>query len=224
MAGGVADMKSFWILGSGHFGSLATKRILQSRRDCKVIVVDHDAESLDVVSDRDVEIIQKDAIDFLLSHNGLGHEWIVPAIPQHVAFAWLCRKLAEDGKVVPLAVPVEFELQVPNPLKGETGSLYTSFATFQCPEDCDEPEMICTVTGKGRQAHLFELLQHMRVPGYEIHVVRSNQLEPGVGGYRLSVLWHLLENVRSADKKIIVSTACSCHGVVNALRFDRSVK
>ena len=219
MGKGVTDMKSFWILGAGRFGSLAAKRILQGRRDCKVIIVDHDAESLDVLRDRDVEIIQKDAIDFLVTHNGLGHEWIVPAIPVHVAFAWLCRKLAENGKVVPVEVPADLELQVPNPLKGEIGSLYTSFATFQCPEDCDEPEKMCTVTGRSRQGHLFDLLQHVRMPGYEIHVVRSNQLEAGVGGYRLSVLWHLLERVRSADKKIIVSTACSCHGVINALRW-----
>jgi hypothetical protein len=217
-------MESFWILGAGHFGSLAVKRILQSRRNCNVIVVDHDAEPLDDLRDRDLEIIQQDAVDFLVSRSGLGMEWIVPAVPVHVAFAWLCRKLAEDGKVFRLAVPAELESQVPNPLRGKTDSLYASFATFRCPEYCDEPEEICTVTGKRREARLFELLQQVKVGGYEIYVVRSNQLEPGVGGYRLSVLWNLLENVRSADKKVIVATACSCHGVINALRFDRSVK
>ena len=217
-------MESFWILGAGHFGSLAVKRILQSQRDCNVIVVDHAAEPLDGLRDRDLEIIQKDAIDFLVSQSGLGHEWIVPAIPEHVAFTWLCRKLAEDGKVFRVAVPAELELQIPNPLRGKTDSLYTSFATFRCPDYCDEPEEICTVTGKRRKARLFELLQQVKLPGYEIYVVRSNQLEPGVGGYRLSVLWNLLENVRSADKKVIVCTACSCHGVINALRFDRSAK
>ena len=55
-------MESFWILGAGHFGSLAVKRILQSQRDCNVIVVDHAAEPLDGLMDRDLEIIQKDAI------------------------------------------------------------------------------------------------------------------------------------------------------------------
>jgi len=217
-------MESFWILGAGYFGSLAAKRILRSQRDCKVIVVDHDAASLDALRDKNLEIIQKDAIEFLLSHEGFGDEWIVPAIPEHVAFAWLCRKLTEEGKFFPIAVPAELELQVPNPLRGETDSLYTSFATFQCPEDCDEPEEICSVTGRRREAHLFEVLQHVGVPGYEILVIRSNQLEPGVGGYRLSSLWHLLKTVLTADKKIIVSTACSCHGVLNALRFERKAR
>jgi hypothetical protein len=71
---------------------------------------------------------------------------------------------------------------------------------------------------------LFELIQNIKVPGYKTLVIRSHQLAPGVGGYQLSTLWRLLEVVKSSEKNILVATACRCHGVINALRFDRSAK
>jgi hypothetical protein len=80
---------------------------------------------------------------------------------------------------------------------------------------------MCSVTRKRRQANLFELIQNIKVPGYKTLVVRSRQLAPGVGGYQLSTLWRLLEAVKSSKKDILFATACRCHGVINALRFDR---
>jgi hypothetical protein len=82
---------------------------------------------------------------------------------------------------------------------------------------------MCSVTGEGRKANLFELIQKIEVPGYQTLVVRSHQLALGVGGYQLSTLWRLLEAARSSDKNILVATACRCHGVINALRFEGKV-
>ena len=107
-------------------------------------------------------------------------------------------------------------------MRGKGGVLYTSFATFRCPDDCDEPEGVCRVTRKDREANLYELIQRIELPDYKTLVVRSYQLTPGVGGYQLSTLWRLLQEVKSFDKKILVATACRCHGVINALRFKRS--
>lgn len=214
-------MESFWILGAGHFGSLAAKRLSKRKKGCNLLVVDFDAEPLTYLQNKPLEIIRKDAIDFLLTHHGLGHEWIVPAIPEHVAYAWLCQQFNREGKVTPLAVPSVVDQQVPNPIRGKGGVLYTSFATFRCPDDCEEPEEICSVTGEGRKAELFELIQHIEIPGYISLVIRSHQLAPGVGGYQLSALWQLRDAARSTEKDIIVSTACRCHGVINALRLNR---
>lgn len=214
-------MESFWILGAGHFGSLAAKRILQRERDCNLLVVDWDAKQLDELKDKSLKVIKQEAIDFLSACDGRGHEWIVPAIPEHVAFTWLCKQLRKDGKVTPLAAPSLFDQQIPNPVRTEEGVLYTSFATFRCPDDCEEPAETCSVTREGRKANLFELIQKIEVPGYQTLVVRSHQLAPGVGGYQLSTLWRLLEAARSSDKNILVATACRCHGVINGLRFKR---
>ena len=215
-------MESFWILGAGHFGSLAAKRILRRKRKCSLLVVDHRQNALDGLRERPLKIIKQDAVNFLSSHSGKGNEWIIPAVPQHVAFSWLCQQLSKEGKVTPLAAPKVLDEQIPNPMRGKGGVLYTSFATFRCPDDCDEPEGVCRVTRKDREANLYELIQRIELPDYKTLVVRSYQLTPGVGGYQLSTLWRLLEAARSSKKDILVATACRCHGVINALRFKRS--
>ncbi|NIQ91463.1 MAG: potassium transporter [Deltaproteobacteria bacterium] len=214
-------MESFWILGAGRFGSLAVQRILARKKASHLVVVDRDVQVLKKSGEQPVETVEQDAIDFLVHYPGLGSEWIVPAIPVHVAFAWLCRQLAREGTVTPLAAPSVLDQQIPNSTRGKGGVLYTSFATFRCPDDCDEPDDKCTVTGEVREAHLFDVVQTIEVEGYQTFVVRSHQLAPGVGGYRLSVLWRLHEEARSAKKDILVATACRCHGVMNALRFNR---
>ena len=123
--------------------------------------------------------------------------------------------------VTRLSVPAALEHQVPNPLRAEGGSLYTSFATFRCPDDCDELSESCTVTGRRREASLFDVIRAIKVAGYDIRVLQSHQLAPGVGGYQLSALWRLLEEVCSIAERILVATACRCHGVIDALRFNR---
>jgi hypothetical protein len=217
-------MESFWILGAGHFGSLAVERILARKKVARLVLVDRDAHALGKLGEKPIETVSQDAIDFLVHYSGLGSEWIVPAIPVHVAFAWLCRQLASEGVVTQHAVPSILEQKVPNPLRAKTGALYASFATFYCPDDCDEPDESCTVTGEVREANLFDVVRNTKVEGYVTFVVRSQQLAPGVGGYQLSVLWRLLEEARSTKKDIIVATACRCHGVINALRFSRGAQ
>lgn len=215
-------MESFWILGAGRFGSLAVQRILAQKGNPRLLVVDHDSEVLKPLEGKPVEVIEQDAIDFLVNHPGLGSEWIVPAIPAHVAFAWLCRELTKEGWVTPLPVPSMVEHQVPNPMRGKMGALYTSFATFRCPDNCDEPPESCTVTTEPREANLFDVIRCIEVEGYVTRVVRSHQLTPGVGGYQLSVLWWLLEEVRATGRNFLVGTACRCHGVVHAGRWQRA--
>jgi hypothetical protein len=217
-------MESFWILGAGHFGSLAIQRILARKKVSRLVVVDRDVHVLGKLREKSIETVEQDAIDYLVHHPGLGSEWIVPAIPVHVAFAWLCRRLAEEGTVTPLAAPAVLDQQIPNPMRGKGAVLYTSFATFHCPDDCDEPQESCTVTGEVREANLFDLLRNIELGDYLTFVVRSHQLAPGVGGYQLSVLWRLLEEARSTEKDILIATACRCHGVINALRFNRGAQ
>ena len=213
-------MESFWILGAGRFGSLAVQRILAQKEVSRLVVVDRDVHVSEKLREKPIEKVEQDAIDFLVHYPGLGSEWIVPAIPVHVAFAWLCRQLTKKGTVTPLAAPSVLDQQIPNPMRGKGGVLYTSFATFRCPEDCDEPEEMCSVTRESRETNLYDRIQQIEVRDYKTLVVRSHQLAPGVGGYQLSVLWRLLEETRSTKKDIIVSTACRCHGVINALRWE----
>jgi hypothetical protein len=217
---GAMQMESFWILGAGHFGTLAVQRILARKKVPRLVVVDRDGHVLEKLRDKSIETVEQDGIDFLVHYPGLGSEWIVPAIPVHVVFAWLCRQLAREGVVTQLAAPSILEQKVPNSLRAKTGALYASFATFRCPDDCDEPAESCTVTGEVREVNLFDVIRNIEVEGFVTQVVRSHQLAPGVGGYQLSVLWRLLEGARSTEKNILVATACRCHGVIDALRWQ----
>jgi voltage-gated potassium channel Kch len=90
------QMESFLILGAGRFGSLALQRILARKKVPRLVVVDRDGHVLEKRRENSVETVAQDAIDFLVHYPGLGSEWIVPAIPVHVAFAWLCRQLARE--------------------------------------------------------------------------------------------------------------------------------
>jgi hypothetical protein len=213
-------MDSYWILGAGRFGSLAVGRLLEQEQGCSLLLVDRDRAKLRALEAQGVVTIQQDAIDFLLSHPARGPEWIVPAVPVHVAFRWLCRQLASEADVEQSPVPEAVDPLVPNPLRDGKGGLYTSFATFRCPDNCEEPADTCTVTGRPRATNLFDVLRRLDLAGFKVHVVRSRQLAPGVGGYRFSALGRLLqEGRRSPETPLLVATACRCHGVVHALRW-----
>ena len=111
---GAMQMESFWILGAGRFGSLAVRRILARKKVSRLVVVDRDVQVLEKLTEKPIETVEQDAIDFLVHYPGLGSEWIVPAIPVHVAFAWLCRQLAREGAITQGAVPSILDQKVPN--------------------------------------------------------------------------------------------------------------
>jgi hypothetical protein len=47
--------------------------------------------------------------------------------------------------------------------------------------------------------------------------IRSHQLGPGIGGYRLGQLLEMKAIVEQITGPVLLSTACRCHGVVTAL-------
>ncbi|MCF8062162.1 MAG: hypothetical protein K9M82_06575 [Deltaproteobacteria bacterium] len=105
------------------------------------------------------------------------------------------------------------------------GSLLVSYADFLCPEDCAEPEDGCTVTGEIRQP-LYERLAALEVPGYEVQVIRSRQLAPGLGGYSAGDLRALQARVYDAPGRgrWLIGTACRCHGTITGLEVKPESK
>jgi hypothetical protein len=212
----------YWILGAGRFGRLAVERLLAPRRPPYLVVVDRDLEKLRPFAEEPVELVHQEIIDFLLGNLESEPDWVIPAAPIHVAFAWLCRVLSERGGVDMVPVPDAVDAQVPNPWRDGKGGLYTSVAHFRCPDNCSEPRDRCTATGLPRAGDLFSLLAKVKVPGYVALVVRSHQLAPGVGGYRPSALRRLMARADAATGPILVATACRCHGVIHALGRQRA--
>jgi len=213
---------SYWVIGSGKFGSKAVGRLLKRRGQAHVTVVDSDKEALEcVTTEVPVKKVCGDGVEFLTERlRGDGRpDWIVPAVPIHLAFQWVLANLsAMDRKRQVAPVPQEIESMVPNPIRGAQGQLYISFADFVCPDYCTEPYDRCTFTGKPRKGILYQLLEGISFDDFASVVVRSRQLAPGVGGYRPEDLEVSLQKVLDYRGPVLYSTACFCHGVMDALQ------
>ena len=96
-----------------------------------------------------------------------------------------------------------------------------SIADFICPDNCPEPPDICTVTRKPRPYSLFEHLEGVGTDRFTPVVIRSHQLAPGLGGYTPEMLYDTLKKVKNAVKPILFSSACRCHGVMNAFSISK---
>ncbi|HBD08103.1 MAG TPA: hypothetical protein DCZ69_07550 [Syntrophobacteraceae bacterium] len=220
---GGSPPESIWILGAGQFGYIAAQRLAGRYPKADLLVVDQRRQRLRKLQETvEVPVHQEDAIAFIRHHPLTDNQWIVPAVPLHVAWHWLKGMLGEAGTVRALEVPAEVDAQVPNPYRVPTGTLYASFATFRCPDACSEPEELCTHTRAPRLGNLFERLEAIRVQECHIEVVRSWQLAPGVGGYQGSRLKKAATHIQEDPGRWIVATSCRCHAVIDALSFQRS--
>jgi hypothetical protein len=211
---------AYLIIGCGRFGSRATNKLFQKDPRSKIIVVDESKKALQKVSRLPVETAVCDGIIYLSKFLSEGQkaDFIIPAVPFHLAFEFILsqsKPLGGKRRKVPTLSGL------PNPMLGKTGDLYTSLANFLCSEDCPEPARYCTATGKRRGKPLHQILKDLKGP-FESRVIRSEQLAPGVGGFRPRAMINLLEDIR--EKKdpcriILISTASRCHGVTSALSF-----
>lgn len=211
-------MERIWIIGGGRFGGLAAERLSQRRRPPELVIVDPEGERLSELEGANRILHVADGLEFLARELGeaASPDWVVPALPRHMAAEWLGLRLGSEW-LRRRPIPEDLGAALPNPFSGETGDLYVSFADFLCPDDCPEPAAHCTVTGKPREANLFDRLAALETPGFPIRVVRSHQLAPGVGGVRPAQLAQLLRQVSESPGLQAVATACRCHGVVTAL-------
>jgi hypothetical protein len=210
-----------FIIGAGHFGGRAA-RLLSADRRPPLFVVDVDRDRLSRLEDLPVTVIPSEGIRFLVRHSErLNPEnFIVPAIPIHLAFEWLREAAGPGRRIRQIPVPEEVKEGLPFTWPGQEGSLLVSYADFQCPDDCPEPEY-CTVTGERRDEPLYGVLGKVEVHGFRVHVVRSHQLAPGLGGYRVADLTGTAERVGGGQAgRWLLGTACKCHGVLTALSVE----
>lgn len=208
-------MKEIWIIGAGRFGRLAADRLTQTHSEYRLVLVDPDRDNLSRNRDPKLKLVEMDGVTFLdqrLISKGMP-DWIIPALPIHLAAEWC---LIRKG-VKRIAVPTRVQDEVPNPARDPSGNLLVSFADFICPDDCDEPADACMVTREHRPVVMYDLLSKIRISGFRSVVVRSHQLGPGVGGYRPRQLNDLLDRIDKSEEDILLSTACRCHGVMTGL-------
>ena len=150
--------RKLWILGAGRFGSMAAQRLGKKFPEASFTIVDNREDKLEKFKkEPGFTVLEENALSFLSKAALSSEVWIVPAVPVHVAFEWFCARLGQMGRVERLKVPQAVDSQVPNPYRVPSGTVYASFATFLCPDNCSEPENICTSTGKPRPGNVAKL-------------------------------------------------------------------
>ncbi len=213
-------MEKIWIIGAGKFGIRSVKQLSQNRHAYSITLVDSNEEALLNAKNLDCDIIVEDGTLFLKDNliGGRGPDWIVPALPLHLAFEWFALIIGKE-RLSPLALPEEMDDLLPNPVRVTKNHIYVSHAEFICPLNCDEPDSKCTKTGEPRKEDMFALLARLRIKGITPFVIRSYQLGPGVGGYRPIILYELLDKLFHHHGSCFIATACRCHGVISGCRI-----
>ena len=76
------------------------------------------------------------------------------------------------------------------------------------------------MTGEKREQPLYDLLSHLDLSGFKVHVIRSRQLAPGLGGYRVLDLAKTAEELKRDEMgRWLLGTACRCHGMLTAFEI-----
>jgi hypothetical protein len=208
---------AYWIIGAGRFGRRACERLRRINPAASIQVVDH----REVAAPEGAVPVRSDALEFLETHlESRTEAWIIPAVPIHLAYEWLARQLAGEKGFHPQAVPAGLMPALPNPCRGAEGQVYVSNADFSCPHDCPEPKTICPSTGEPRPRVMHTFLSELAFEDYTALVIRSRQLAPGVGGFQAATLWDCYRRLRTRRGRFLFSTACKCHGVVDAFTLD----
>ncbi|MCB2192095.1 MAG: hypothetical protein KQI62_11050 [Deltaproteobacteria bacterium] len=211
------------VIGGGRFGKLALERL--PGRVATVVEPQPDKGLEALARGQGVELIQAQGLDFLapvLSGEQLP-SWVVPALPRHLLHDWLLNELAPQG-ACSVEVPETILPPIASVFKGDEGQVFLSLADFLCPDDCPEPTKLCTVTGKPRGEPLYERLMAMDPPGWQVAVLRSHQLAPGVGGCLPSEMLQIKEQIKNQGGAWLVATSCRCHGVVSGLSLPENTQ
>ena len=211
-------MEEIWIIGLGQFGNLAYQRLSKTLKNRHFVLVDPVEENLRRCKGQTATLKISDGVEFLERHLKTGRkpDWIIPALPVHLAAEWILLHLGPT-RLRRIPLPSELDRQVPNPIRGSEGNLYVSHADFRCPEDCDEPRDICSITRKMRHQNMYDLLLNLSFKPFNSLNMRSYQLGPGIGGYRAEQLLEMKATVEQTTGPVLLSTACRCHGVITGL-------
>jgi hypothetical protein len=214
-------MAGYLILGAGKFGRLALERLVRQDEAATIWVVDHNPAALAGAGngrEPRIKLIAQDAVDFLSRGLAAGPwDWLIPAVPLHVAFAYAAASPLVSRTWEAAPVPAVVGAAALVSWRGSQGEFYLSRATHQCPDDC-RSGVACPVTGESREPPLYTELATLEVPGWAIKVVPSRQLAPGVGGYAPRQIVALVEDLAGCRTGVLMATACRCHGVVHGLR------
>lgn len=211
--------KTIWIIGAGKFGLRAFTKLSATHKNWDFVLVDPLEDNLNKAGHSKCILSKSDGVDFLdhqlIEGNSLP-DWIIPALPVHLAAEW-CLLRCVSG-LTRAKIPSEVDSMLPNAMRGTDGNVYVSNADFLCPTNCNEPDDFCTVTKKPRQMDMYKRLEVLNFRDFHSVVIQSHQLGPGIGGYTPAQLFRLLDSVNQLSVPVFLCTACRCHGVITGFQ------
>ena len=165
-------MTAVWIIGAGKAGLHALEGLLENPDIHRFVLVDPARPQLP--THQKIEYVQMEGIPFLKDHLDSAHapEWIIPALPLHLAAGW-CQAVLGSDKMESIGVPLELDSCLPNPMHGANDDLYVIHANFLCPLNCQEPDQFCTVTRKPRKKDMHAILDELIIPDFHSIVIQS---------------------------------------------------
>ncbi len=211
-----------FIVGFGKFGRLA---LTQGRRrwgKARVWIIDSRPEAL-VLQEPELPSgirVLADGPQFLARFQKWieDDDWIIPALPIHLAREWLGLNLITRKACRPVLPPENFGSGLPFRQPGHQG-LYLSYADFLCPDKCPAPAHHCYKTKKKRDVPLWKFIADQQGLKGSLGVIESRQMAPGVGGYAFKELRKVRDLALKAEPPFFVATACRCHGVIHGLTW-----
>ena len=209
-----------WVIGGGKFGRRAVRLLHKGAPSAKIIVVDKKPLS-DLPPG--IEGVGAEGIEWL-TQQGLSESRVtkvIPVIPIHLAAEWLKLELGAHGGCISFEeIPKNIVKQLPHPIRLQPDKIVISHADFICPENCSEPDALCSYTHKRRPPPLYGILEDIDCGVFTPIIIRSRQFAPGVGGFYLQDLYNLLTQAKSLPGvPLLIGTACKCHGVLDSFSF-----
>ena len=130
-----------WIIGGGRFGIMAARILASENPPETILVVDREPSALEPAGPLGVRTELSDGLDFLVKNLSPDNSpvWVVAAVPFHLAYKWLLKKLPTETE--PFPVPASLVEDLPHPLPSGDGGFFISYATFTCPPDCPSPRI-----------------------------------------------------------------------------------
>jgi hypothetical protein len=203
----------FILAGYGKFGRSAFEKLTRDPRSSHITVIDPASDFSDIEHMNEVTLVRGDAVSYLAqASESDADDMIIPMTPFHLAARYMqaVTRYLKEG-----AFPKTLEGRLPNPIKLSEGVVCFSLADHLCPDGCEEGDE-CTVTGESRNPPMYRRLDTLFTPDRPLITARSAQILPGVGGYRMRDLLALPQRAENAAK-LLIATACRCHGIMTAL-------
>jgi hypothetical protein len=204
-------------VGGGRYGTKAARYLIARGISCVIVDPDPGCPAIDVIREMDngsffVRGGLEEALRIFIRYRPVR---VFPTAPLHVAAGLV--SLAHGLRESPAGLQFLLSRFPPHLVQGmKGGSLYLSRnRDGLCIPDCPEPDT-CPVTGGPRS---IPLSSELRILLPEAHILESLQVAPGLGALRGGDVDALLA-LNTSREKVVVGTACRCHGVVTILDKD----